>query len=62
MAGFAYSAALKALGGTWTADDLDTFLTKPSAYAPGTKMTFAGLPDGDQRAAVIAYLKSLGGK
>jgi cytochrome c len=62
MAGFSYSAGLQGLGGNWTAADLDKFLTKPSAFAAGTKMTFAGLADGDQRADVIAYLKSLGGK
>jgi cytochrome c len=57
--GFAYSDALKKKGGDWTYDDLDNFLTKPSAFAPGTKMTFAGLPDADKRADVIAYLKSI---
>ena len=62
MPGFSYSAALQGLGGAWTAEDLDKFLTKPGEFAKGTKMTFAGLPDGDQRADVIAYLKSLGGK
>lgn len=57
--GFAYSDALKKKGGDWTYDDLDNFLTKPGAFAPGTKMTFAGLPDADKRADVIAYLKSI---
>jgi len=57
--GFTYSAAFAKLSGTWTYQDLDTFLTKPSAFAPGTKMTFAGLPKAKDRAAVIAYLASL---
>jgi cytochrome c len=57
--GFAYSDALKKLSGTWTYEDLDKFLTKPGAFAPGTKMTFVGLPDGQERADVIAYLRSL---
>lgn len=57
--GFAYSPALAALPGNWTYEDLDTFLTKPAAFAPGTKMTFAGLPKAKDRAAVIAYLASL---
>ena len=43
QAGFNYSAAMKAKSGTWTVDDLNKFLTKPSAYIPGTLMTFAGL-------------------
>lgn len=56
--GFAYSAALSGLSGNWTYEDLNTFLTKPSDFAPGTKMTFAGLKEAKDRAAVIAYLKS----
>jgi cytochrome c len=50
---------LKALGGTWTFDALNKWLTKPSADAPGTAMTFAGLSNEKQRADVIAYLDSL---
>jgi cytochrome c len=57
--GFNYSAALKKLGGTWTFDALNTWLTKPSADAPGTAMTFAGLSNPKQRADVVAYLDSL---
>ncbi|HIJ39166.1 MAG TPA: cytochrome c family protein [Rhodospirillaceae bacterium] len=57
--GFAYSEVLKAQGGAWNDLDLDLFLTKPGAYAPGTKMGFAGLPDGQERADVIAYLRSI---
>ena len=57
--GFAYSDAVKSLGGTWTYADLDKFLTKPAAAAPGTKMTFAGLPNPALRADVIAYLRSI---
>jgi len=62
MAGFAYSDAVKDLGGTWTYEDLDKFLTKPSAFAPGTKMGFPGLPSGDDRANAIAYLRSISPK
>jgi cytochrome c len=57
--GFVYSAALKAKTGAWTFDNLNAWLTKPAAYAPGTKMTFAGVPDAQTRANVIAYLRSL---
>lgn len=60
--GFAYSDAIKKLGGDWTYEDLDKFLTKPSAFAPGTKMGFAGLPDGQDRADVIAYLHTISPK
>jgi len=62
VAGFAYSDAVKKLGGDWTADALDKWIAKPAAMASGTKMTFAGLDDGQQRADLIAYLKTLGGK
>jgi len=57
--GFSYSAALSGKGGKWTFDELNTWLTKPAAYAPGTKMSFAGLPDATKRANVIAYLNTL---
>ncbi len=57
--GFNYSSALKSKHGTWDFDTLNTWLTKPSAYAPGTMMTFAGLSNEKQRADVIAYLDTL---
>ncbi|KAF1854063.1 hypothetical protein Lal_00005280 [Lupinus albus] len=59
MQGFAYSDALVKTGGTWTYDELNKFLYDPKGYAPGTKMTFAGLKKDDDRAAVVAYLRSL---
>ncbi|PKU26274.1 c-type cytochrome [Telmatospirillum siberiense] len=57
--GFAYSEAFKKLSGAWSYEDLDKFLSKPGAFAAGTKMTFAGLPNGEERADVIAYLRSI---
>lgn len=57
--GFNYTAALKALGGTWTFDKLNKWITDPRAMVPGTAMTFAGLSSEKQRADVIAYLDSL---
>jgi cytochrome c len=59
MEGYAYSAALKKHEGNWTFELLDTWLTKPAAFAAGTKMTFVGIPDPKKRADVIAYLRSL---
>jgi cytochrome c len=59
VAGFNYSAPLKAKGGTWTFDELNKWLTKPSADVAGTAMTFAGISNEKQRADVIAYLDSL---
>ena len=59
-AGFAYSDALKAKGGKWDFASLDEWLTSPAKYATGTKMSFAGLGDAQQRADVILYLNSKG--
>ncbi|MBK0326412.1 cytochrome c family protein [Rhodobacteraceae bacterium F11138] len=58
--GFKYSDALKEVGGDWTPDQLDAFLTKPRDFAPGTSMTFAGLRKEADRTNVIAYLNSIG--
>jgi cytochrome c len=62
MEGFKYSTAMldqKAKGLTWTFENLDHFLTAPKAFVPGTAMGFAGLKKDDQRANVIAYLRTL---
>jgi cytochrome c len=59
VADFAYSDSMKGHGGDWTPENLYHFLLKPSAFVPGTKMSFAGLPKADDRANVIAYLETL---
>ncbi len=56
--GFAFSDALKGKGGNWDFTKLNEWLTSPKAYAPGTKMTFAGLSDPQDRANVIGYLNA----
>lgn len=58
VAGFNYSAAMKAKGGQWTLDELSHFLASPKGFVPGTNMAFAGLPRGTERADVIAFLNS----
>ncbi len=55
--GFAYSDALKDVGGEWTFEQMDAFLESPRNFAPGTKMTFAGLRKASDRAKVILYLR-----
>jgi cytochrome c len=55
---FAYSAALKAKGDTWTDANLDSFLKAPAAFAPGTKM-IVSVPSDENRAAIIDYLHTL---
>ncbi|MBB4837609.1 cytochrome c [Sphingomonas kyeonggiensis] len=59
-AGFAFSDALKAVGGSWDFDKMDAWLSNPRKFASGTKMTFAGIPDAQERANVIAYLNAQG--
>ena len=56
--GFAFSPALSGVGGTWNWDNLSAWLTSPKKFAPGTKMTFAGLSNPQDRANVIAFLNS----
>ena len=57
-AGFAFSDALKKVGGNWTFEAMDKWLTSPRDFAPGTKMTFAGLSKPEDRANVIAFLNA----
>ncbi len=59
-AGFAYSDALKSKGGNWTFEAMNEWLANPRKYAPGNKMTFAGLGAPEDRANVLLYLNSQG--
>ncbi|HEY6455098.1 MAG TPA: PQQ-dependent sugar dehydrogenase, partial [Steroidobacteraceae bacterium] len=54
-----YSPAMKRVGGRWDREKLDRFLTNPQAMVPGTAMTFTGISDPAERAAIIDYLKSI---
>lgn len=59
MAGFAYSDAMKALASTkWTYDELNKFLWNPKKHIAGTKMVFAGMKKPEDRAALIAWLRT----
>ncbi|MBW8283627.1 MAG: c-type cytochrome [Rhizobium sp.] len=61
--GFKYSKALAekaAAGLTWNEAELQALLESPKDFMKGTKMTFAGLKKAEDRAAVIAYLRSIG--
>ena len=51
--------AMKNANLTWDDKTLDTYLSNPMKVVPGTKMTYAGLADPEQRKAIIAYLKTL---
>jgi len=57
--GFSYSSALQALGGEWSYEDINHMIFKPQAFARGTKMAFAGLPKEQDRADIIAFLRSM---
>lgn len=54
-----YSKALSGTQGKWDDAKLDLWLTRPTKFATGTSMAFAGIPDPKRRADVIAYLKTL---
>lgn len=58
--GYNYSEANANSGITWTPEKLFQYLENPQRVVPGTKMAFAGLPDGQDRADIIAYLETGG--
>jgi cytochrome c len=59
VAGFSYSGAMKAKGGSWTYDELFKFIKSPQAYIPGTKMSFAGISRTQDRINLIAHLRTV---
>lgn len=60
MAGFDYSDGMKAMKDRpWNEEELNEFLYDPRAHVPGTRMTFAGIKNDQDRANVIAWLKTL---
>jgi cytochrome c len=56
--GFPFSEALASKGGNWDWNTLSQWLANPKKFAPGTKMTFAGLSNPEDRANVIAFLNA----
>lgn len=56
---YAFSPAMKSANLTWDDATLDEFLTAPMRKVPGTKMSYAGMPDAAKRKELIAYLKTL---
>ena len=60
VSGFTYSGVLNENGGNlWTYAELNKFFWKPKKYAPGTKMNYIGLKKPEDRAAMIAWLRTL---
>jgi cytochrome c2 len=57
--GYNYSDAMKGANKTWDEATLNAYLTDPKSVVPGNKMSFAGLPNADDRASVVAFLATL---
>ena len=55
--GFAYSDAVAKSGITWTAEQIDKWLQRPSEFLPGNKMVFIGIQDPQDRANIIAFIQ-----
>ena len=55
---FRYSPAMKRSGITWSTDTINNFIADPQKLVPGNRMPYSGLPDGKDRADLIAYLQS----
>ena len=60
--GYSYSKGLSSIGGSWTVQDLNMWLKSPKKYAPGNKMSFAGLRKAKDRANMVAFLNSISDK
>lgn len=56
---YAYSEAMKKKGGSWDYETLNAFLAHPKKFIPGTKMAFIGLSKPQDRADLIAYLRTM---
>ena len=59
LGGYQFSAALKARGGAWTEAALSAYIANPQAAVKGTKMFGGAVADPTERAAIVAYLKTL---
>ena len=56
FSGCKYSKSMVAYGKPWSFEEMDGFLTKPKDWIKGTKMSFVGLKNAKERAAVILYM------
>lgn len=58
--GFNYSAAIRGMADKpWTYEELNAWIANPRSYAPGNRMSYAGLANVQQRADLIAFLRSI---
>ena len=56
LSDYKYSKAMAAYGKSWSFEEMKGFLIKPKDWIKGTKMSFAGLKNAKERAAVILYM------
>ncbi len=59
VASFSYSDAMSAKGGNWNYEGLNQFLWKPKKFIKGTNMNYLGIKKSEDRAAMIAWLRTL---
>lgn len=57
--GFRYSPAMQRSDVTWDDANLDKYLENPRGFIRGNRMAFVGVRDAQERADLIAYLKTL---
>lgn len=57
--GFAYSDAMQNMEGSWGYAQLNKFLYKPKSYVEGTKMNYIGMKNPEDRAAIVAWLRTM---
>ncbi|MEE9434271.1 MAG: c-type cytochrome [Sphingorhabdus sp.] len=57
---FAYSSALKEVGGSWDFEKMDKWIASPKKFATGNKMSFPGIGNAEERANLLLYINSQG--
>lgn len=60
--GYKYSAAMTAYAATvpaWDEANLNAYLEKPKGVVTGTKMAFGGITKPEERANLVAYLRTV---
>ena len=56
ISNYKYSKAIASYGKSWSFEEINGFLIKPKDWIKGTKMSFAGLKNAKDRAAIILYM------
>lgn len=61
LEGFRYSKPMQSAEIVWTEETISDYLANPRTFIKGNRMAFVGLRKPEDRADVIAYLKSVTG-